>query len=157
MARGAHGWPSTHICRAAGEANMTRSNVRTEGHITRKMSADIHKREVIIVLIIDPSLFFGVSVAWGHLHNLPFSPTEPRSHSSVYTGARGNTWSMTCSCFSVRMLLWTSDVDIHKTSGWWLVVVLIRFFLLLRFESRVAKWQKGLVLLWGLQRLRCCY
>ena len=41
---------------------MTRSNVRTEGHITSKISADIHKCEVIIVLIIDPSVFFGVSV-----------------------------------------------------------------------------------------------
>ena len=95
-------------------------------------------------------------LVWGHLHKLAFfSQWAPIPFLSLFSGACGNTWSMTCSCFSVRMLSWISDVDIHKTSGWWLVVVFICFFLLLRFESRVAKWQKGLVLLWGLQRLTC--
>ena len=33
----------------------------TEGHVARKLSADIHKREVIFVLIICPLFIFAVS------------------------------------------------------------------------------------------------
>ena len=99
-----------------------------------------------------PLLWSFTDLVWRQTSACLFLPTSPDPIPQSMQALAETREAWLAAAFQYACCLWTSDVDIHKASGWWLVIVLVRFFLLVRFESGVAKWQKGLVLLSGQQR-----